>query len=277
MPLLAILEQAAFDALADETVLGKDSYVKDEKTNTFRLAMDGVEAGKLALPLQQEVAKLKTNNEKLLDEKIKKAAEVEKFTKLGKTAEEIDEILKSGKTPAMEDLEKSHAAQIESLKTENQKALVAAQEEIQTAKTESDDTKKHLVSTMKRTMIAELKNEFDMNGLADDWFANRIEIVYDENSNKYEPRVMKDGDVAYKATQFMTPKQLAEEAKENKDLAGMFNAGLGAGSGADGRQRPLNLNGAITVSREASKTNPRLYQQAKEEAAKTGAEIVFTD
>ncbi len=35
MPLLATLDAAAFDALPDKTEIGKDSYVKNEKDNTF--------------------------------------------------------------------------------------------------------------------------------------------------------------------------------------------------------------------------------------------------
>jgi hypothetical protein len=39
--------------------LGKDAYRKNEKTNKFNLALDGEEAGKLALPLQQAAGKQK--------------------------------------------------------------------------------------------------------------------------------------------------------------------------------------------------------------------------
>ncbi len=276
MPLLAIIEEAAFTALADETVLGKDSYIKDEKTGTYKLAMDGAEAGKLAIPMQNELKKLTDNNAKLLDEKIKKAAEVEKYTKLGKTAEEIEQILKDGKTPATEELEKTHAAKLEGLKTENQRQLDAIITERDAAKTEKAETEKHLISTIKRTKIAELKNKFELNDVADHVLADYIDVVYDEDQKKYVERVMENGEVAYKGTAYKTPDQLVEDLKAGKKYTGMFNAGTGGGSGAPPRQGGGGGGaGTIVVSREESKTNPQLYQQAKAKAAETGATVVF--
>ncbi|CAN5508320.1 hypothetical protein BH10ACI2_BH10ACI2_04260 [soil metagenome] len=246
MPLLAILDEAAFTELPDETVVGKDSYIKNEKTNSFQLALDGAEAGKLALPLQTELAKLKENNSKLLDEKIKTAAKVEGYLKLGKTPEEIDAILKAGKTETVEELERKYQAQLDSVKTEHQKQLSTMATEVESAKNDATATKTHLVAEMKRTEIAALKAKHGINGLGDDYFANRIEVVYDDESNQYFKRVVENGEIKYKAGQLMTPDQLAEEARLNKELIGMFNGGKGSGSGADARQQPSNAaNGFI--------------------------------
>jgi hypothetical protein len=277
MPLLAILDEAAFNVLPDETALGKDSYIKDEKTNTYKLALDGEEAGKLALPLQESVKKLEANNKKLMDEKVETIKKLDPFTKLNKTPEEIAEILKTGKVEGVDELEKKHQAALDSLKTANQSAIDAATAEIEAAKQEAAEIEREHRNTLKRTIIAELKNDFQGAKVFDDYFANRIEIVKDEATGKYVPRVMENGEPAYKAGQFKTPRQLAEEARADKELSGMFNGGTAGGTGAPPRQGGGNQAGVIQVGREESKTNPQLYRNAKEEAEKTGAQIVFTE
>lgn len=277
MPMLAILDEAAFGALADETVLGKDSYLKDEKTNTYKLALDGEEAGKLALPLQESVKKLETNNKKLMDEKVETLKKLEPFTKLNKTPEEIAEILKSGKGEGVEEVEKKYQMQIESLKASHVSALDQTRQEIEAAKGETAEIQKHLQQTVKRTLIAELKNEFDMTAIADDWLSNRIDVVFDEDAKKYVPRVMENGEPAYKAGAFKTPKQLAEEARGNKELSGLFNGGSGGGSGAPNQNNQQFSGSVIKLDRETVKSNPQTYKAAKEQAEKTGAQIVFTE
>lgn len=277
MPLLAILDEAAFNALPDVTVLGKDSYLKDERTNTFGLALDGAEAGKLAVPLQNELKKLKDNNAKLLDEKVKVIERAEAFEKLGKTAEEFETILKEGVTADTEKLTGEFNKKFESLKAENLRLLEAAKIEAETAKTEKAETERHLRSTIKQAEITRLTAEFGVTKGGEDFFANRIDVVYDEGLKKYVPRVVENGEVAYKGTAFKTPTQLAEETKANKDYANIFAAGIGAGGGVDPRQRAGGVGGAFTVSRSASKENPSLYQRAKEEAAKTGGEVIWTE
>lgn len=278
MPLLAIIDEAAFTALADETVLGKDSFIKDEKTNTFRLALDGAEAGKLAIPLQNENKKLAENNAKLLDEKIKTAAKVTAFEKLGKTPEEIDTILKEGVTADTEKLTKEFNQKIDGLKTENQRLLDAARIETEAAATAKAETEKQLISTIKQTRIAEAKNKHDLNGIADHVLASHIDVVFDADLGKYVERVIEKGEVAYKGTAFKTVDHLVEDLRANKEYAGMFNAGTGAGGGAPQRQGGGGgQGGTILVSRSASKTDPSLYEQAKVEAAKTGATVAFSE
>jgi len=268
MPLLAIIDEAAFNALADDTVLGKDSFIKDEKTNTFRLAMDGAEAGKLAIPLQQENKKLTDNNAKLLDEKIKTAAKVTAFEKLGKTPEEIETILKEGVTADTEKLQKEFDGKIEGLKTEHQRALDAVKAESDAAKAEKAETEKHLISTIKRTEIAEIVNEYGITKGGEDYFANRIDVVFDEDTKKYASRVIENGEVAFMGTAFKTPKQLAEETKANKDYANLFEAGVVAGSGAPARQngRP----GTTTMKRSEWEQRSKAGESFSEFFAKGG-------
>lgn len=236
MKILAVLDEAAFGALPDETVLGKDSYIKDEKANNFKLALSGEEAGKLALPLSQQLDNKKADLKRLHEEKKELEDKLKAYEALGKTPEEIGEVLKTGKTADVEAVEKEYKAKIESINKANESALNAAKAELEAERNGSAETKKQLQQTVKRTLIAELKNKFDMNALGDDYLSNRIEVVYDEDTKQYLPRVMENGQEAYKGGVLKTPEQLAEEARANRDLAGMFNAGAGGGSGAQNNQ-----------------------------------------
>lgn len=249
MPLLAIIDEATFTALADETVLGKDSFIKDEKNNNFHLAMDGAEAGKLAIPLQNELKKAKENNAKLLDEKIKVLERVKPWEDLGKTPEEIGTILKDGVTADTEKLTKEYNAKIEGLRVENQRLLDAAKAETDAAAAAKAETERHLISTIKGKELADLTNEFKITKGGEDFFANRISVVFDEDLKKYAPRVIENGEVSYKGPAFKTPAQLAEETKANKDYANLFEAGSAAGSGADARQTSTgSKNGFVNAS-----------------------------
>lgn len=252
MKILAVLDQTAFDGLADATVLGKDAYVKDEKTNNFKLAMDGEEAGKLATPLQTQLENKKTELTKVHGEKNEIAGKLKTFEDLGKSADEIKTVLETGKAAGVEELEKKHTAEITSLKTSHEQALKAANDAITAAQAEKGDVEKHLIGEIKRTTIAELKNKYGMNALGDDYLANRIDVIYDDDAKKYVTRVMENGEIAYKAGVLKTADQLAEEAKANKDLGGMFTAGAGAGSGAPTRQTPTPANGFVNSNDKAA-------------------------
>lgn len=273
MPLLAILDEAAFNALPDDTVLGKDSFIKDEKTNTFRLALDGAEAGKLAVPLQNELKKLKDNNAKLLDEKVKVIERAEAFEKLGKTADEFETILKDGVTADTEKLTKEFNTKFESVKSENQRLLDAAKAEADAANAGKAETEKHLIATIKRTEIAELTNEFGITKGGEDYFANRIDVVFDEDTKKYAPRVIENGEVAYKGTAFKTPKQLAEATKANKDYANLFEAGVAAGGGADARQRSTGNAGSQMIKRSDWESRSKAGESFTEFFAKGGTVV----
>lgn len=276
MKFLAVLDEAAFNELPDATVLGKDGFIKDAKTNTFRLAMDGTEAEKLAIPLLNKFENKKTELDKVHNEKNDLVAKLAKFEASGKTPEEIEQILKEGVTADTEKLTKEFNTKLESVKAENERLVKAANDEATLAKTEKTETEKHLIQTIKRSEIAELTKEFGITKGAEDYFANRIDVVFDEDLKTYAPRVVENGEVAYKGTAYKTPKQLAEETRANKEYANLFEGGTAGGSGAPTRQGGFTP-GQIAVSREASKTNPSLYQQAKEQAAKSGAEVVWAD
>lgn len=277
MNILAVLDEAAFNELPDATVLGKDGYIKDEKTSTFKLAMAGTEAEKLATGLQQKFDNKKVELDKVHGEKNGLAQELAKFSGLGKTPDELETILKEGVTADTEKLTKEYTTKLESVKAENQRLLDAAKAETEAAATAKLETEKHLISTIKRNEIAELRNEFGITKGGEDFFANRIDVVFDEDLKKYVPRVIENGEVAYKGSAYKTPKQLAEETKANKEFANIFEAGVGGGTGAPPRQGGGAPAGSIAVSRTAVKTNPDLYEQAKAKAAETGGQISWTE
>src|SRR5207237_3378953 len=115
MSLQAIISKEAFEALPDTGTIGKDLFKKNEKDNQFYLNLQGDEAAKLAIPLQEKVTKLETNNAALLDEKVKALARATKFEKLGKTPEELETFLKENKTEDAAALEAKYKAQFESV------------------------------------------------------------------------------------------------------------------------------------------------------------------
>jgi hypothetical protein len=237
MSLRAIIDNAAYEALPDTSVIGKDSFKKNEKDNQFYLNLQGEEAAKLAMPLQEKVTKLEANNQKLLDEKIKTAAKVTAFEKLGKTPEELEQFLKDNKTEDAAALEAKYKTQMESVRTSAQAEIDSVKIEYERAQTTNRELTDQIREQMKRTIVAELKTEFDMNALGDDYLANRIAIVpEEEGSNKFVVRVIEDGKEAFKGGALKTPKELAEEARQNRDLAGMFNGGTGGGSGGHNNQ-----------------------------------------
>lgn len=232
MSLRAILDAAAFDALPDESKIGKDLFKKNEKDNQFYLDLSGDEAGKLAIPLQESVKKLEDNNKKLLDEKVKKEEEIQKFSKLGKTAEEIEKILKDGQSADRAAIEAEYQTKLKSVEEAAKAKITSFEEQVSAASTTNKALMDQIIAEKKRSVVAELKNQFEMNALGDDYLSNRIQIVpEEEGSMNLVARVFENGELAYKAGKYKSPAELAEEARANADLAGMFNAGTAGGSG----------------------------------------------
>lgn len=249
MPLLATLDAAAFDALPDKTELGKDSYVKNEKENVYNLNMSGDEAAKLAIGLQQEKVKLAANNKDLLNEKVAAAKKLEPWEKLGKTPEEIEAILKEGKTPDAARLEEEHKAKLASIEREAARQVESAKNDAAQALEKSKAYLGQLQGEMKRVVVAELKTKFGMNDLADDWLSNRIQVVPEtEDSDKFVVRVFENGQLAYKAGQPMLPAELVEDARTKPTLTGMFDGGTGGGSSADPQNRPPAAKGFVNAN-----------------------------
>src|SRR5690606_21388030 len=182
-------------------------------------------------------------------------------------------------TPDIKALEEKYAAQKASIETEYENKLKTMSEEVKNAQKLAEAANAQLRGQIKATTIAELRAKYGLTKLAEDVLDRRIDVVPEqEGSNRMVARVFENGEPSYKAGNFKTPEQLVEELREIADFSGMFVAGTAGGSGAPSHQRTGGAGGGIIrVSREASKTNPSLYQQAKAEAAKTGAKVEFID
>lgn len=271
MPLQAILEAAEFDALPDVTVLGKDSFVKNEKENKFFLNLPADEAGKLAFNLQSSVAKLEANNKELLKQKGEANRESETFKSLGKTPDELKELLNSKRPEDLQKLIEKHNADMEAVKasfteSDNQKTEIVQK------------LQQQLADTNTKAAISRLRNEFDLNDMADFVLRDFIRSEpKDEGSTEYVTRVYENGNPALHAGEPMTPDQLIKGFQDGKKFLQMFNAGNGGGTGASNRQGSTGNGTNVSVSRAAVKEDVNLFRAAEEQAAKTGGQVVFTD
>jgi hypothetical protein len=152
------------------------------------------------------------------------------------------------------------------------------EEPIKKATERATKLEQQIQQSLQTSAIANLRNEFDLNETADYVLRDYIKVVPSaEGSDDYVVKVIENGQPALVAGQEMKPEQLITGWREQKKFPAMFNAGDGGGAGQGGRQITNQGGSVITVSREASKTNPGLYQQAKAQAEKTGAAVQFTD
>lgn len=262
MQVQAVLDETAFNELPDEAVLGKSLFAKNEQDGKFYLDLPGDQAAILAVPLREENTRLKTHADTLLKEKKTASDALKAWQALGKTPDEIQEFLKTSANIDLKKITSDHEAEITRIKDSVSETLTAAEMRAKDAET-------NLESYMKRSMIAELKSKHGLTALADDFLANRIAIMPEaEGATKKAFRVIENGEIAYKNTAFKTPEQLIEEARENKDLQGLFVAGNGGGSGASARQYSSNGN---------SKSMSRAEFDAKAKAGDTSLDKFFAD
>jgi hypothetical protein len=270
MPLQAIVEAAEFDALPDVSVIGKDLFVKNEKENKFFLNLPDSEAAKLAVGLQQSVAKLTANNKELLTQKGEANAKVEAWSAIGKTPEEVTEQLKSRRPEDLQKLVEAHKLELDAIKK-------SGSEETLKERTAREALESEYAATKLDSTLEKLVNKFDMRPSARFALKEAIKVERDD-AGKFVTRVYgDDGQPAYLAQAPMTPEQLVGQWQEKKQYPELFNAGTGGGAGSSSRQFAGQNGTQFKVSREASKSNPSLYQQAKEQAAKVGGEVVFID
>jgi len=244
MPLQAILEAADFDALPDTTILGKDSFVKNEKENKFFLNLPDAEAAKLAFSQQASIAKLTGNNAELLKQKGAANAEAEAFKTLGKSPDELKELLNSKRPEDINKLVADYAAKEESLRKSYEDSLTASNAKAEAAARQLQDT-------ITRATISRLRAEFDLNDTADFVLRDYIRAEpKEEGSADYVTRVYQDGNPALVAGQPMSPEQLIGTFREGKKYLAMFNAGDGGGAGGTNRQATQN-NNSKQMKREA--------------------------
>lgn len=248
MGLQSIIEQAAFDELPETSVIGKDLFVKNEKENKFFLNLSEDEAGKIAFGKQREIDLLNKNNQELLSEKKTKATELQEWKNLGKTRQEIADLIKAGKGPDADQLksqfEQQYASQITDL-TNQINSLTETNKSLDEKVKEGQQLK---LKTLHQQEIETARNTHGLNALGEDYVRMRTVMVPEsEGSEKLVPRVVDPltGDFAWKAGALKTIDQLIEEAKLDANLSGMFMGGKAGGSNADPNQRPPVGSGSV--------------------------------
>jgi hypothetical protein len=268
MPILAVLDEAAHGSLDDSL---KTLYVQNTEDKKFYLDISPDEAGKVAFNLQKQLDNKKTELTNVHKEKNELKKTVDTFSTLGKSADEIKAALEANRPEEVTKLVSDYEAKIKTLSE-------SFEEPIRTAKERAEKLEAQYRKTLQESAVSKLRNQFDLNDAADHVLKDFIQVVpAAEGSDDYVVQVFENGQPALVAGQPMKPDQLITSWREQKKYSGIFNAGDGGGAGQGGRQISVNGGSVITIPREASKTNPALYQQAKEQAAKTGAQIQFTD
>lgn len=266
MPKLsAVLNDGAFQAL-DESL--KTFYVQNTETKDWWLDVD--EPGKLDTAGQNSFKNLKSKLDGAFRERDESKAALKAFTDLGKTADEIKEALAANRPEEVTKLVEKYEAEKEALKKSFEEPLKAASEKA--AKYEQQ-----IQRSLQQSAIAEARTKYDLNETADFVLRDYIRAIpKEEGSDEYITAVFDNGERAMVAGQPMTVDQLIKGFQEGKRFPAMFNVGAGAGTGNAGGQAPHMGGKTFIVDREASKSNPELYRQAKEAAAKAGGSIAFT-
>lgn len=243
MPLLAIIDEKAFEGLADETVLGKDSFKQNDEDKQFYLNLPAGEAGKIAFNLQAEKNKLADNNKKLLDEKVQALAKASAFEEIGKTPEEIQEYLKTNQPEAVQELVEKHKAEIK-LKDDSFQQQLAKERE----------ARQGLQSSMQKTLsqarLATLVNKFGMESNAVDTLEKHIRFEpKEEGSTEYVEKVYsRDGEQLLVAGQPINGEQLVQGWIEEEKHGNLFAAKGGGGTGGRNDQKQFS-SGTKTMKR----------------------------
>lgn len=269
MPKLqAVLDEAAHSSLDDSL---KTLYVQNTETKEFHLDIAPDEAAKLAHNLRSQFENKKTALDDLHKSKKTIDDELKAFKALGKTADEIKAALEANRPEEVTKLIEKYEAEKTALQKSFEEPLTKAQGQVKSL------TEKYQ-QMMTANAIAKVREQFDLNEMADYVLRDYIRAVpKEEGSDEYVVRVFENGEPAMVAAQPMTTDQLIKGFQDGKKFPAMFNAGQGAGTGMGKAAGGTGSGTVIQVSREASKTNPQLYQQAKEQAAKVGGTVAFTD
>jgi DNA-binding transcriptional MerR regulator len=266
MPKLsAVLSDADYTA-ADDSL--KTFYAQNTETKDWFLEVD--EPGKLDFAGQTAFTNLKAKLDGSFKERDEAKKALKDFTALGKTADEIKAALEANRPEEVTKLIEKYEAEKESLRKSFEEPLAAA-------KAKADKLQNDVQTSLTNAAIGKLRNEFDLNETADYVLRDFIKVVpKEEGSDEFVVRVFENGQPAMVAGQEMKPDQLIKGFQEGKKFSAMFNTSAGAGTGLNPRQGGYSGT-TFKVSREASKANPSLYQQAKEQAAKAGGTVEFTD
>lgn len=265
MPIQAVLDDSAYGAL-DESL--KSLYVQNDENKQFYLDIAPDEAAKVAFNLQKQFEAKKKDLERVHGEKTALAQKMKIFEDLGKSPEEIKNALTANQPEDILKLTEKHKTELEQIKASFETPM-------NETKAKAEKYEAQLRKALESSTISKLVADHGLDPeIAPNVLANYIKAVpKEEGSDEYTIGVFEDGNPAVIAGQPMTPEKLVAQWREQGKYKNMLLAGTAAGSGlkpgAGGRQ--------FTVSREASKNNPQLYQTAKAEADKAGAQIQWTD
>ncbi len=268
MPKLsAVLNDADYTA-ADDSL--KTFYVQNTDTKDWWLSVD--DPGKLDVAGQTAFTNLKAKLDGAFKERDAAKNALKPFEGLGKSADELKAALEANQPENVTKMVADYETKMETLKKSFEEPLNTATEK----------AKKYEAQVQKALTDAEIAKIIANNDL-DPETAPAILRDYvravprEEGSDEYVTRVFENGQPAQVAGQPMSTEQLLSGWREGKKYQRMFIAGDGGGSGAGARQFSIGGGKQFQVSREASKSNPSLYQNAKAEAEKVGGQVVFTD
>lgn len=230
MPLLAVLDETAHGALDDSL---KTLYKQNTENKNFYLDIAPDEAAKVAFGLQADVKKKEDLLKKAHEEKRAAEAKAGLFDTLGKTPDEIKELIESKRPEDIQKLIETHRTELETVKR-------SYEEPIATATQRAERAERQAMDLMARTKIQELRNQYDLNDTADYVLRDFIKVVPVEETGEFAVKVFENGQPALVAGQEMTPDQLVKSFQEAKKFPAMFNVSDGAGTGTNRFAGPNN-------------------------------------
>lgn len=235
MPIRAVLDETSFTGL-DESL--KTLYVQNPETKQFFLDVDNGDA--LAFNLQKEVETLRTHNKTVLGEKKTIQEKVKAWESLGKSPEEIKQLLESNRpeefSKILTDKESEWKSKFESLT-----------EELNNGKTQAEQYRTQALNMALNVKIAQIKDQFDLNDTADFVLKNYLKASETEEGQVTTAFYGEDGKPLHKAGYPITEEQFLNGLKEQKKYLSMFNAPNGGGTGATNRQ--TSQSGTKTIKR----------------------------
>jgi hypothetical protein len=235
MPTLAaVLEESAYNELSDETV--KSFYVQNTETNKYYAQIDNPDV--LAVNSQAEITKFRDLLEKNQTANKELANKFKPFESLGKTPEEIKQLLESNRPEELKQL-------VEKYETEKQQLQSSLNEALEKETSARTTLEKQYASTLINVDINKLVIENDLDPeYAPLVLSQYLKPVKNEETGEWSTRIYKNGQPALVAMQPMTATQLLKEFVDGKQHLKMFNAPNGGGSGASNRQGGIG-NGKV--------------------------------
>jgi DNA gyrase/topoisomerase IV subunit A len=214
MPKLAVLDQSAYDALEESL---KTEYVQNTDTKLYYFDMAPDEAAKLAFNLQRQFEAKKTELDKKHAELNELKAKVSQFDSIGKSPEEIAQLIESKRPEDINTLIATHKTEIEQIKQSYAEPMDAL-------KTENEKLKLQTAATMVQSEIQKARDEFGLNSMANFVLPNYLKPVAGEDG-AYAVKVFEGDQEMLVAGQPQTVAGLIKHFAENKTHAEMFIAG----------------------------------------------------